>query len=169
MLAATSPDVILLSHEHGTTDMRSMIEASKLAVPTAKICVISCHEHPDLLQVVLDAGADGYTMKDVEPTELFLAINSVAVGSMYVDPRVGGLLLRQRGGYGLRAGTIKHLSPREVSVVRLIASGMSNKEISSDLDLSEKTVKNHVSRIFEKLNMSSRTQVVVHAIRSGIA
>lgn len=169
MLVATVPDVIVLSHDHGRTDMRSMIEACKAAVPTAKICVLSCHEHPELLQLALDAGADGYTMKDVEPAELLTAINSIAGGTMYVDPRVGGLLLRQRGGYGPKIGVLKNLSPREVSVVKLIANGMSNKEISSELDLSEKTVKNHVSRIFEKLSMSSRTQVVVHAIKSGIA
>ena len=169
MLQAVSPDVIMLSHEHGSTDMREMVEACKIAVPTAKICVISCHEHPELLQLVLDAGVDGYSIKDVEPAELLTAINTIASGTMYVDPRVGGLLLRQRGPFGRNISTAKHLSTREVAVVKLIANGMSNKEISSQLDLSEKTVKNHVSRIFEKLNMSSRTQVVVHAIKTGIA
>ena len=169
MLQSVSPDVILLSHEHGSTDMREMIDVCKSAVPTAKICVISCHEHPELLQLVLDAGVDGYSIKDVEPSELLTAINTVASGTMYVDPRVGGMLLRQRGTFGRNFSAAKHLSTREVAVVKLIANGMSNKEISSQLDLSEKTVKNHVSRIFEKLNMSSRTQVVVHAIKTGIA
>jgi DNA-binding NarL/FixJ family response regulator len=169
MLTAVVPDVIMLSHDHGTTDMRAMIEVCKAAVPTARICVISCHEHPELLQLALDAGADGYSIKNVEPAELLAAIHTIASGTMYVDPRVGGLLLRQRGSYGPKASGTKHLSSREVSVVKLIANGMSNKEISSELDLSEKTIKNHVSRIFEKLNMSSRTQVVVHAIKTGIA
>jgi len=169
LLQSASPEVIILSHEHGSTNMREMIEACKAAVPKSKICVISCHEHPELLQLVLDAGVDGYTIKDVEPSELLTAINSIAAGSTYVDPRVAGVLLRQRGPFGRSMSTAKHLSTREVAVVKLIANGMSNKEISSNLDLSEKTVKNHVSRIFEKLNMSSRTQVVVHAIKTGIA
>lgn len=169
MLEGVSPDVIMLSHEHGSTNMREMIEAAKAAVPSAKICVISCHDHPELLQLALDAGVDGYSMKDVEPAELLSAINSISAGSTYVDPRVAGLLLRQRSPFSRSIGMGKYLSTREVAVVKLIANGMSNKEISSNLDLSEKTVKNHVSRIFEKLNMSSRTQVVVHAIKSGIA
>jgi two-component system response regulator DegU len=169
MLQTVSPDVILLSHEHGNTDMREMIETCKAAVPTAKICVISCHEHPELLQLALDGGVDGYTIKDVEPSALLSAINTIASGALYVEPRAGGLLLRQHGTFGRSLRSAKHLSTREVSVVKLIANGLSNKEISSQLDLSEKTVKNHVSRIFEKLNMSSRTQVVVHAIKTGIA
>jgi len=169
MLASVCPDVIMLSHDHGVTDICGMITVAKEAVPTAKICVISCHEHPELLQLVLDAGADGYSIKDVKPSELLAAISTIASGTMFVDPRVGGFLLRQRGVYGRKANTTKYLSTREIDVVKLIANGMSNKEISSALDLSEKTIKNHVSRIFEKLSITSRTQAVVHAIKTGIA
>jgi DNA-binding NarL/FixJ family response regulator len=168
-LRAASPDVIMLNHEHGVTDMREMIALCKEAVPEAKIFIVSCHEHPELLQSVLEAGADGYTVKDVMPSELLKAIKTIASGTMFVDPRVGGILLRRRGSGGFGGGRAKHLSTREIDVVKLIADGKSNKEISSALDLSEKTIKNHVSRIFEKLQFSSRTQVVAHAIKTGIA
>jgi DNA-binding NarL/FixJ family response regulator len=169
VLRAASPDVIMLNHEHGVTDTCAAIALCKEALPLAKIFVVSCHEHPELLQTVLDAGAEGYSIRDVQPAELQTAVNVIASGTMFVDPRVGGLLLRQRGAYGRKTATTKHLSTREIDVVKLIANGMSNKEISSALDLSEKTIKNHVSRIFEKLHITSRTQAVVHAIRTGIA
>ena len=168
MLRTACPDVIMLNHEHGLTDTCAMIAVCKEAAPTSKVFVVSCHEHPELLQMTLDAGADGYSIRDVQPAELQTAVSTIAAGTTFVDPRVGGLLLRQRGAYG-RKGATKHLSTREIDVVKLIANGMSNKEISSALDLSEKTIKNHVSRIFEKLHITSRTQAVVHAIKTGIA
>lgn len=96
-LRAASPDVIMLNHEHGVTDMREMIAACKDAVPEAKTFVVSCHRHPELLQSVLEAGADGYTVKDVMPSELLKAIKTIASGAMFVDPRAGSILLRRRG------------------------------------------------------------------------
>jgi DNA-binding NarL/FixJ family response regulator len=87
---------------------------------------------------------------------------------MYVDPRVGALLYRARGSSS-RQGLRSTISLRESEIIKLIADGMSNKEISCTLNLSEKTVKNHLSRIFSKLHIKSRTQVVIHAIKTGIA
>jgi len=72
-------------------------------------------------------------------------------------------------GQARRSGQVSALSSREREVVRLIASGFSNKEIGATLSLSEKTIKNHISRIFSKLEITARTQLVVHAIKTGIA
>jgi DNA-binding NarL/FixJ family response regulator len=168
MLQSGQPDVIVLDHEHGSTDILERIAACKEAVPTAKICVVSCHAHPELLRAVISAGVEGYSIKDVEPTELINAIKTIAGGKIFVDPRVGGLLLRQNGSFA-HDGPRNELSAREAEIIRLIAEGMSNKEISCTLDLSEKTVKNHVSRILAKLHIRSRTQAVIHAVRVGIA
>ncbi len=119
------------------------------------------------MQRCLSAGADGYVVKDILPVELIRAVKSVAAGHNYVDPRVaGGVLKRRSGGYG--RGAQNELSVRETEIIRLIARGMSNKEISGKLHLSEKTVKNHISRIFAKLNISARTQAAVHAIKTGL-
>ena len=74
--------------------------------------------------------------------------------------------MKPSGGYG--RGAQNELSVRETEIIRLIARGMSNKEISGKLHLSEKTVKNHISRIFAKLNISARTQAAVHAIKTGL-
>lgn len=167
MLRTVCPDLIVLNHEHGSTDMCEAIAICKEAVPSAKICVVSCHAHPELLRRVLAAGVDGYSIKDVEPSELINAIRTIANGTTFIDPRVSGLLLRE-GASSARDGHTG-VSFREAEIIKLIAEGMSNKEISCTLNLSEKTVKNHVSRIFAKLHIRSRTQVVIHAVKTGIA
>jgi DNA-binding NarL/FixJ family response regulator len=168
MLRTVCPDVILLGHAHGSTDMCEMVAVCKDAVATARVCIVSCHAHPELLQRALDAGAEGYTIKDAHPNELIEAIKTIAVGTTYVDPRVGGLLLKMHGR-SRRMGQMNALSAREIEVIRLIAGGFSNKEIGVTLTLSEKTIKNHISRIFSKLHISGRTQLVIHAIKTGIA
>jgi two-component system NarL family response regulator len=125
------------------------------------------HLSSEMMQRCLNNGAEAYIVKDISPGELLRAIKTVAGGQSYVDPRVAGGLLRRRS---LNAGKpdIMELSAREAEVLKLIAEGLANKQISARLHLSEKTVKNHVSRIFSKLNISARTQAAVHAIRAGI-
>jgi DNA-binding NarL/FixJ family response regulator len=125
------------------------------------------HLSSEMMQRCLSNGAEAYIVKDISPPELLRAIKTVADGQSYVDPRVAGGLLRRRS---LNAGKpdIMELSAREAEVLKLIAEGLANKQISARLHLSEKTVKNHVSRIFSKLNISARTQAAVHAIRAGI-
>ena len=96
------------------------------------------------------------------------AVIAIHNGSTYVDPRVG-THSAERGGSARRIRTLNGLSARETEVLRLIADGYSNREISIALSLSEKTIKNHISRIFAKLHITARTQAVIHAIKNGIA
>ena len=125
------------------------------------------HLSPEMMQRCLSQGAEAYIVKDISPPELVRAIKTVAGGQSYVDPRVAGGLLRRRSQNNGKPD-IMDLSAREAEVLKLIAEGLANKQISARLHLSEKTVKNHVSRIFSKLNISARTQAAVHAIRAGI-
>jgi DNA-binding NarL/FixJ family response regulator len=165
---AMRPDLILIDIDNGQMDLAEAIRASRNASPDVKICTLSMHLQPDVMQRCLNAGADGYIVKDVTPNEFLRAIKSVAGGETYVDPRIAGRLLRRRSN-NERFPDPCELSVREVEVVRLIVEGMSNKEISSNLHLSEKTIKNHVSRIFTKFNCTARTQAAVYALRSGLA
>jgi DNA-binding NarL/FixJ family response regulator len=119
------------------------------------------------MQRAFSAGADGYIVKDILPEELIAAVKTMSAGSLYVDPRLVGFILRRHAGVGRREPN--ELSRREGDVVRLIAAGLSNREISQRLGLSDKTVKNHISHIFSKLDVTARTQVVVYAIRNGLA
>jgi DNA-binding NarL/FixJ family response regulator len=163
----TRPDLIIIDIDGGNIDLNEAVSLSRTAAPNVKICALSMHLQPDVLQRCLNAGVDGYIVKDVTPSEFLRAIKSVVAGETYVDPRIAGRLLRRRSS-NTRYPDPCDLSTRETEVVRLIVAGMSNKEISSNLHLSEKTIKNHISRIFTKFNCTARTQAAVYALRSGL-
>ncbi len=146
-LIKAKPDVILIDLDGGAMEVGEALTSCREAAPQARICVLSMRPQAEMMQCCLAAGADGYIIKDVTPAELTRAVKIVASGDTYVDPRVAGGLLRRRSMSNGRPD-INELSIRETQVIRLIAEGLSNKEISSRLNLSEKTIKNHVSRIF---------------------
>lgn len=168
LLKATRPTLILIDLDGRPLDLAATIMLARSIVPSVRVCALSMHLQPEAMQRCLSAGADGYLAKDVTPGEFLRAVASVAAGESYVDPRIAGRLLRRRSVNNRNTDPCD-LSARETEVVRLIVSGLSNKEISSKLSLSEKTIKNHVSRIFSKFNCTARTQAAVHAIRSGLA
>ena len=166
-IRAARPDLLLIDIDGGKIDLTEAVQISRRVYPKLKICSLSMHLQPDVMQRCLSAGVDGYIVKDVTPTEFLRAVKTVTDGDTYVDPRIAGRLLK-RGGTADRSSGTSYLSLREVEVVRLIVAGMSNKEISANLHLSEKTIKNHVSRIFTKFNCTARTQAAVFALRSGL-
>ena len=165
-LRRTRPDLIVLDLDGTQVDLADAMRGCRAVVPNAKVCVLSTHVQPEVMQRCLTAGADGYVVKDILPAELIRAVKMLASGESYVDPRVAGGVLKRRSAFGGRAQN--ELSTRETEIIRLIARGMSNKEISGSLHLSEKTVKNHISRIFAKLGFTARTQAAVHAIKTGL-
>jgi DNA-binding NarL/FixJ family response regulator len=122
----------------------------------------------DLLTRSLLFGLEGYVVKDIAMEDLARALISIFDGNVYVDPSLAGNMLRRLNNRRLRNDP-SELSERETEVIRLIALGMSNRQISGKLYLSEKTVKNHISRIFSKINVTARTQAAVYALKSGIA
>jgi DNA-binding NarL/FixJ family response regulator len=166
-LRAASPELIVLDLDGQGADVAQVIGTCTSASPGARVCVLSMHLSAEMMQRCLSHGAEAYIVKDVSPAELVRAVKTVAEGQSYVDPRVAGGLLRRRSLNGGKPD-ISELSAREGEVIKLIAEGLANKQISARLHLSEKTVKNHVSRIFSKLNITARTQAAVHAIRTGI-
>ncbi|HEV7178236.1 MAG TPA: response regulator transcription factor [Candidatus Baltobacteraceae bacterium] len=167
VLARARPDIVLLDLDSSNFDLVDALGRCRAAVPSARICALTMRPAPEIMQRCLTAGAEGFIIKDVTPAELIRAVKSVAAGETYVDPRVAGGLLRRRSNGGRRAD-LNELSARETEVIRYIAQGLTNKEISSRLSLSEKTIKNHISRIFSKLNIYARSQAAVHAIRIGL-
>jgi DNA-binding NarL/FixJ family response regulator len=166
-LTKARPDLILLDLDGRAVELTEALALCRQAAPQARVCVLSMRPQPELMQRCLAAGAEGYIIKDVTPAELMRAVKMVAAGETYVDPRVAGGLLRRRSMSNGRPD-LDELSVRETEVIRLIAEGLSNKEISARLNLSEKTVKNHISRIFSKLNIFARAQAAVHAIKIGL-
>jgi DNA-binding NarL/FixJ family response regulator len=166
-ITRSRPDIVLLDLDGISSGLLEAIESCRQAMPSARLCALTMRPSPEIMQRCLAAGADGYVVKDVTPLELINAVKLVARGETYVDPRVAGGLLRRRSSNPRRAD-LNELSTRETEVIRLIAEGLSNKEISARLNLSEKTIKNHISRIFSKLNIYARAQAAVHAIKMGL-
>ena len=165
-LNKASPNLILLDSDTSFDQLSDAIGTCRAACPTAKIGVLSGHLSSAVMQRAFSAGADGYIVKDITPDALIMATKAMAGGNLYVDPRMVGLILRKDAGIGRRDPS--ELSPRESEIVRLIAAGLSNRDISARLSLSDKTIKNHISHIFAKLNVTARTQVVIYAMRKGL-
>jgi DNA-binding NarL/FixJ family response regulator len=164
--AAQTKDVDIVVIDIDTEEIDDVVEHFKNRSPGVKICALSAHTQGELMQHCLCAGADAYIVKDASLQELQAAIKSLGEGNSYVDPRVAASLLRRRGP---SSRSTNELSPREREIIRLIAQGLSNRDIGRRLVLSEKTIKNHVSHIFAKIHCTARSQAAVHAIRIGLA
>ncbi|HEY1654824.1 MAG TPA: response regulator transcription factor [Candidatus Tumulicola sp.] len=164
--APVGAELVLLDIDEYSSDVSAAFTVCRRYFADAHICALSSFTRLELMQRCLAAGADGFIIKDTSIGELTFAIKSLAKGAPYVDARVaGGALRRPAIGKETPAG---ELSRRETEIVRLIAQGLSNRDIGAQLALSEKTVKNHMSRIFEKLHVPARTRVAVYAVRNGL-
>jgi len=140
--------------------------------PGSRVIVMVEEDDDTELAGAVRAGARGYVRKDLAADELVSAVRTVAAGASLVSPLVTGRLLDEfaaatRRSEGILEGT-SALSRREVEVLRLIAKGMNNKAIAQSLYISENTVKNHVRSIHEKLQVHSRMEAVVRAVRDGV-
>ncbi|MEA2664202.1 MAG: hypothetical protein QOI11_1146 [Candidatus Eremiobacteraeota bacterium] len=165
-IAAHQPDLLIVDMDGCESGFDEMISACRVASPGTRIVVLTSHAGQQPMQRCLACGVDGYIVKDISPGELMRACKAVSRGETYFDPRVAGGLLRRLKS---ERPADDELSLRESEIIRLIASGLSNREIGDRLILSEKTVKNHISRIFAKLQITARTQAAIYAIRNGIA
>ena len=164
------PDVVLIGVDFHSGDPVEAAVAIKSGLPGARVCFIALEPRPEFFARALNAQAfDAFILKDIGTWELCSALLAAVDGESYVDPRMTGVMLREVKARKSANSASGKLSERECEVVRLIAQGLSNKEISSRLILSQKTIKNHISRIFMKLNVTARTQAAIHAIKVGIA
>ena len=135
--------------------------------PSTRVIVLTSFSEDEQVFNSIKAGAQGYLMKDVLPQELARAIRTVHRGEAQLDPEIARKLMHEFSNP--QPAKPKHdLTERELEVLRLISLGKSNKDISEELVLSEKTVKTHVSNILQKLHLSDRTQAAVYALRQKI-
>ncbi len=164
-LGQVRPDVVLIDVDDLAVPIEEAFAACERSVPKSRIAALSAQMRPRVMQRVLAANADAYITKDTSPAMLAEILHAVAAGDSYADPRIAGQLLRRRV---TRSQDVYDLSGRETEIVRLIAEGLSNRDIGTRLALSEKTVKNHVSHILAKLKVSARSGVAVYAVRKGL-
>lgn len=166
-LAKAFPTFILLDVDGSEAGLSEDLAVCREAAPKASLCVLSMRPQPEIMLRCLAAGAQGFVIKDTTPSELLRAVRLISAGETFVDARVAGEYLR-RCTLGNGRSDRSELSSRETEVIVFIAQGLANKEISARLNLSEKTIKNHISRIFAKLNFTGRTQAAVHALKLGL-
>lgn len=162
------PDIILMDINMPGTNGIEATKIIKRELPSVGIIALTIHDEEEYIMELVRAGVSGYVLKDISPKRLIDAIKTVAKGDSVIDPGITNKLL----GEITRMGTRRHikeewekLTGREMDVLRLMAKGCSNKEIAKSLDISEKTVKNHITNIFRKLQVDDRTQAVLFAIK----
>jgi DNA-binding NarL/FixJ family response regulator len=163
--AALRPDVILLDLELPELDGVAALRAIRAANPQAKVIIFTAFDTDERILGAVQAGAQGYLLKGAPREELFQAIRVVHSGGSLLQPVVAARLLRQVSG---TPALPESLTERELEVLRLLAKGRQNKEIASELVISERTVKFHVSAILAKLAVGNRTEAVSKAAQLGL-
>jgi DNA-binding NarL/FixJ family response regulator len=161
------PDVVLMDLVMPGIGGVAAIELIRERAPETRVLVLTSFASGDQVIPAVQAGAAGYLLKDVEPAGLEAAIRLVHEGEALLDPQIAGRVMEEvaRPSPG---GDISLLTPREREVLRLLARGMSNRELADALVVSEKTVKTHVSNILMKLGVHDRTQAALLAVREGL-
>ncbi len=165
-----APDVILMDLVMPGVDGPEAIGAILAEQPELRILVLTSFASDEKVFPAIRAGAVGYLLKDSGPEQLVRAVHQVFRGESALDPAVARRLVQQisRPG-GWRSGEDHALTAREVGVLQLVAQGHSNRDIAERLGISEATVRVHVSSILRKLQVSSRTQAALYALREGLA
>lgn len=170
---ALQPDVVLMDiNMPGMSGIEATARIKQLH-PHVKVIILTSFSDQDHVLPAIRSGAKGYLLKDIEPEELVRAIHNVYKGKVELHPDVAGQLMSQyaesdQASPIIADDGISGLTAREQDVLRLIASGKSNRSIAEELFISEKTVKSHVSRILSKLGLTDRTQAAIFAVKHGL-
>ena len=167
-LQVVKPDVLLLDINMPKKNGLEVLKSLKSKKSKLKVLVLTVHNEIEYLMKAVDIGVNGYVLKDSESAELKKAIFTVAEGESYIQPSLIPALNAKMIETNKDAEKIKSLTKRELDVLKLLAVGMYNKEVGKRLEISERTVKNHVSNIFKKLGVTDRTQAAVFAIRNNL-
>lgn len=167
-LQVVKPDVLLLDINMPKKNGLEVLRTLKSRRSKLKVLVLTVHNEIEYLMKAVDIGVNGYVLKDSESAELKKAIFTVADGETYIQPSLIPALNAKMIETNKDAEKIKSLTKRELDVLKLLAVGMFNKEVGKRLEISERTVKNHVSNIFKKLEVTDRTQAAVFAIRNNL-
>ncbi|GCE48995.1 LuxR family two component transcriptional regulator [Thermosporothrix hazakensis] len=155
-----SPDVILLDVRMEKMDGIKACREIKSQFPHIRILMITSYTDDKAVLASVMAGASGYLLKNVSRNELLKAIRAIAAGQSLLDPRKAQQIIKQAPG--------NELTEREREVLTLVARGLTNKQIAEQLSVSEKTARNHVSHILEKLGLSRRSEAAAYAVEHNL-
>lgn len=167
-LQISKPQVLLLDINMPKMDGMGVLSAVKKMGLDVKILILTVHNEIEYLLKAVDVGVDGYILKDSESAELKRAIQLVLNGEVYIPPKLIPAFNNRLIARDVDKDKIALLTSRELEVLAQVANGMFNKEIAIQLNISERTVKNHIANIFKKIDVSDRTQAAVFAIKNDI-
>jgi DNA-binding NarL/FixJ family response regulator len=163
------PDVLLLDINMPIMNGIKALKKLKEDGIDTKVVILTIHEDREYLIETMQIGASGYILKDSDSASFFKAIRDANSGESYIQPKLAAELIKEfNKPRGSRIKKENELTQREYEVIALIADGLNNKDIAERLFISEKTVKNHVSNIFRKINVSDRTQAAIYAYKNNI-
>ena len=154
------PDVTLLDLRMPEMEGVEAVRQIRARDPLAKVIILTTYDTDEDITRALKAGAKAYILKDISAEALITCIHDVLAGKTYLAPAAAAKLAE--------GVTRMHLTPRELTALKLMADGKSNKEIGNELGISDRTVKTHLGHLFEKLNVTSRTEAIKVASRRGL-
>lgn len=168
MARRLQPDIILMDINMPGTNGVEATRVIKREFPQIGIIALTIHEDEEYVLELVRAGVSGYVLKDIVPSKLVETIRTVAAGDSVIDPSITRMLFTELNRLTRRRQAKEEwetLTEREMDILKLMTQGQSNKEIAVELSISEKTVKNHITSIFRKLQVEDRTQAVLFAIK----
>lgn len=165
-LKFTMPDIVLLDINMPIKNGIEVLKEIKNSKINVKTLILTAQSEYQYLVSAINNGADGYLLKNIETSELRKAIHIIASGKKYVQSSLTQILNYELENKLIEKKKINFLTKREKEVLVKVSHGMSNKEIATYLNISERTVKNHVSNIFKKIKVSDRTQAAIYAIKN---
>lgn len=167
-LKKITPDVLLLDINMPNMNGLEVLQKIKESKLKVKVLVLTVHNEVEYLLKAVDIGVNGYLLKDSESAELKKAILSVVNGEDYIQPSMIPVLNAKMIDRNKDNEKLEKLTKRELQVLKSLSIGKINRQIAEELEISERTVKNHVSNIFKKLDVKDRTQAAVFAIRNNL-
>lgn len=167
-LVTSKPQVLLLDINMPKKNGIKVLEEIKKNKMDVKVLILTVHNEVEYLIQAVDIGVEGYILKDSESAELKRAINAIVNGENYIQPKLIPALNQRLVNRDVDKDRIESLTNRELEVLIQVANGLFNREIAKSLNISERTVKNHIFNIFKKIGVSDRTQAAVFAIKNDL-
>jgi DNA-binding NarL/FixJ family response regulator len=166
-----SPDVVVMDIEMPNLDGLEATKQIKNTHPETSVLVLTVHDDEEYIAAILEAGAEGYLLKTTYGKELVQAIRAVRLGEFVLDTQIGPRVFQaftRRSNKPASPSAGENLTAREIEVMRLVGQGMTNEEISREINVSVRAVKGYLSEIFAKLGVSSRIEVITSCLHAGI-
>jgi DNA-binding NarL/FixJ family response regulator len=165
LLERTETDVVLMDVAMPGMDGLEALARIGIVAPDVRVIMLTMHDDAALVRRAIESGAAGYLLKNSDRAELMRALHRVLAGDVYVQAEASGQLLKDMTSENEEG--IVTLTTRELEVLQLVAEGFENKQVATELRISETTVKSHLANIFTKLDARSRTEAVANAFRLG--